>query len=578
MRRAFCYVGILAGFMLLSVACAGVAPAPTQERAGTGQVGGAEVAGIKIPVGIPDHPFPVIRPPDEKEKDPSKYRTGGDFRYLSLDPPHLDISLASSCTVYNVNDMVYSKLVRAKLGPTANPFLIELEPDLAKSWDISADGKTYTFKLHEGAKFQNLPPVNGREVTAEDVLWNYQEYAKAGVQRSYFELVDKMEAVDKHTFRITLKQPFPDFLPGLAEMSYIRPKEIREADGNFRKQAIGSGPFILEEWSPKQGVKYRKNPDYFERDTAGNRMPYLDRAQMFVIPDAAVSRAAYRAGQVDVVGATLIQDAEETLKSNPDTIFESAGSGLTRGNINGVHVRLDKPPFNDLRVRRALSMALDRQGLNDTLYEGRGTMSMGMYWVFWTDQFPNLKDYGPWYQHNPTEAKKLLAEAGFPNGISINLVDWYLRTPADVLVAQWKESGINVKRREVDNPTHVVMLNEKKWDEMTGVIWGIPSYTVDASIYPWWHSKGSKNFDNLSDPELDRLLEAQRAELDPAKRKKLLEQIWQRNLDQVYQIWWPTSRGMYGYPKHIKNLRGHAIVGTTSCYTTGIARHVWIDK
>ncbi|MBI2887560.1 MAG: ABC transporter substrate-binding protein [Chloroflexi bacterium] len=560
------------------VAC-GAAATPSEKQVGAGQAGGAEVEGTVIPPGIPDHPYPAVIPADEKERDPAKYKSGGLMNYTSLDPPHLDIALSSSCTVYNINDMVYNKLVRAKLGPFGDQMRIQLEGDLAKSWEVSADGKTYTFKLHEGVKFQNLPPVNGRELTAEDVVWSFEDYRKGGVQTSYFDLVEKTEAVDKYTFRVILKQPFVDFVASLGEMSYIRPKEIKAEDGNFRKRAIGSGPFILREWTPKQGVRYDKNPDYFEQDTLGRRLPYLDKADMFVIPDSATALAAYRAHQVETVSATTVQEADAIKQSDPDTAFQSNDNRMSRGNIDGVHLRLDKAPFNDVRVRRALSMALDRKGISDTLYEGRGAMAIGMNWTFFLDKFPAFEDYGPWYQHNPKKARELLAEAGYPNGLTINLVDWYLRTPADVLIAQWREAGITVKRREVDNPTHVVLLNEKKFEEMTGVIWGIPQYTVDGGIYPWWHSKGAKNFDNLKDPEMDRLLDAQRVEADPAKRKVLLKQIWDRYLDQVYQIWFTAPRRIAGWRSYVKNHRYHGVIGSLACYTTGNQlRIIWLDK
>src|SRR5205823_1151476 len=127
-------------FMVAALVACSAPSRPAGGPAGTGQVGGSEVAGMKIPQGIPDHPYPLVIPADEKERDASKYKTGGEIRYFSLDPPHLDISLASSCTVYNVGEMVYNKLLRAKLGPEVNPFSIELEGDLAKSWDVSADG------------------------------------------------------------------------------------------------------------------------------------------------------------------------------------------------------------------------------------------------------------------------------------------------------------------------------------------------------------------------------------------------------------------------------------------------------
>ncbi|MCX6023471.1 MAG: ABC transporter substrate-binding protein, partial [Chloroflexi bacterium] len=368
-RRQWAAAGVLS---LLLTGCGGgasggtgsspqVAAQATPEFKQVQEVG----PGFKVPKSIPDITgYPLYIAPDDKEKDVKNYKRGNTFNYVSLDPPHLDIGLATSCTLYSTNDMVYNKLMRAKVGPTSDPFRVEIQGDLAKSWDLSKDGLVYTFKLHEGVKYQNLPPVNGRELTSEDVKWNYEEY-KSGVQGSTFENVASIETPDKYTVKITLKEANVDFLPSLAAMAFIRPKEIKDAEGSFRQKAIGTGPFILDKWTPKQGENYSRNPGYFEKDSAGGALPYLDKANKFVISDVSAHRAAYRSKQVDVVTNSTVGLAKEIKDSDPDTVFMSNGSGLFRGNVNGMLLRMDKPPFNDLRVRRAISMGIDRKTISD---------------------------------------------------------------------------------------------------------------------------------------------------------------------------------------------------------------------
>ena len=554
--RSFRRIGLAGVLGLLLAACGPAAAPEAQEQ----QPGAAEVKVVEGQIRVPDHPFPALIPPDQSEQDPVKNgKRGGHFRTTVLDPPHLDISLTSSSTVYNSNDQVYNKLVRAKVDARSNTFIVEIEGDLAKSWEMSPDAKAVTFKLREGVKFQNLPPMNGRELTADDVLYSFNRYASGGVQRSTFELVDKMEAPDKYTVKITLKAPQVDFVRSLGAMAFIVPKELVESEGgNLRKRAAGTGAYILEEWVPKQHLKYRRNPDYFDKP-----YPFVDQVTTFIIPDTATARAAYRSKQLDTVTVTRVDEARDILKTDPDTVFQSVGIAGTwlRGNVNAIQMRLDKAPFKDVRVRRALSMAIDRKAIADTEFEGGLYLTMGMPWPYVFDHWPTLGEWGPWYQYNPVEAKKLLAEAGFPNGFKFELVSWYLRSRAETLVPSFKEIGVTMTHREVDNPTHVEVLNQKRFEEATGSIWGIPAYEVDSEIYPWWHSKGSKNFDNLNDPDLDKLLEAQRVEPDPDKRKAILKKIWDIQLDQVYQIWVPVARSMYGWRSNIKNLRSHAFLG-----------------
>ncbi|MBI2886904.1 MAG: ABC transporter substrate-binding protein [Chloroflexi bacterium] len=573
-------IAILALWGLLVAACAPAAQQDQVQRQEAFEKKVEQVAGYKVPGGIQDlEGFPLFVTPDEKEKDPTKVKRGSSHRYLSLDPPHLDIGITSSCTVYNVNDMVYSKLVRAKVGPQADPFRIELDGDLAKSWEVSSDGLTYTFKLREGVKWQNVPPLNGRELLAEDVKFAFEDYQNS-IQRATFENVARIEAPDKYTVKITLKDPNVDFVASIAAMAFIHPKEIKDQDGSWRQKAIGTGPFILETWTPKQGVKYRANPDFWEKDSAGGKLPYLDRAEMFVIPDSAAAAAAYRSGQLDVTpGFGKILDGQQLKKSDPDTIFMSNGSGLVRGNVNGFIMRLDRPPFNDLRVRKALSMGIDRMTMVDTLYQGGYAMSMGTSWIYMFDNMPTLKDWGPNYQYNPTEAKKLLAEAGYPSGLKVDLIDWYYRDPAETVIGLLKEVGITVNRREVDNPTQVTIITKGEYGDMTAVAWYIPGYEADSENYPFLHSKGAKNYGHYSNPEMDKLLDAQRKERDPAKRREILRKIWDLQLTDLPYIWTPTGRGINGWRPYVKNFRPHTYMGTLSCYTTGNNnRIIWHDK
>jgi peptide/nickel transport system substrate-binding protein len=565
----------LAGAAALAAACGGSKKEESGgvkaeiEQIGTRAEAGQDV----IKAGVYNGPIP----PSKEEQDPLKHaKRGGAVTYLSLDPPHLDMSRSQSCTVYNVNDMVYNKLVRAKVGPLADPYKIELEGDLAESWQVSPDNKEWIFKIRQGVRFHNVEPVKGRELTVEDVKLNLERYKASPAQKDIFELMDRVEIVDRSTVRVLLKQGFAGFAGSIATFSFIIPKELME--GNLAQQkAVGTGPFVLQEWTPKQGVTYTRNPDYWEKG-----YPFVERATMRVIPDTAAALAAYRAKEVDIGGGTTATKEEITslVRADPDTVVQVLATSRG-GNVNGLQFNLKNKMFQDIRVRRALSMAIDRKGIADTLYDGRGQgfSSPAIPWVFAFDKEPTLADQGPWYQYKPDEARRLLREAGVAGTKNVDFVYWYQRTTAPLIQQMWKDVGFEINLREVDNPTHIQLLNNYKWDDTIGIVWGSPHYEVDGWVYPFYKTGGGLNYNYVADPDLDRLLEAQRLEGDPTKRKAILKQIWDHLHDKVYEVWWPQNYTSYNWRSYVRNYRIHAFMGTTGCYTTGnMLRQIWIDK
>src|SRR4030095_8658031 len=210
--------------------------------------------------------------------------------------PHLTISFLSHSYV----SLTYSQLVRFPNGPEQkSPTDFSILPDLAEKWTVSNDGKVYTFSLRQGAKFHNKPPVNGREVTAEDVKYSLERFmAKSGFN-TRFEPVTAIEVVDKHTVKITLKEPYAPFLNHLANPSFCatlpREAEAQFKDFNQTDAVIGTGPFVLKSY--EKGVKavFERNPTYYMKDK-----PYLDGVVIEITPDAAARIAVLRAGKAEL--------------------------------------------------------------------------------------------------------------------------------------------------------------------------------------------------------------------------------------------------------------------------------------
>jgi ABC-type transport system substrate-binding protein len=261
--------------------------------------------------------------------------------------------------------------------------------------------------------------------------------------------------------------------------------------------------------------------------------------------------------------------------------------GLQGANSDCFTFQLKNPIFQDVRIRRAVNMSWDRLGYAVAAgYVSDGFSKPSISWQDLFDERPTLADQGPWFQFDRAEASKLLQAAGYTSAspLTFEVTSWYLsaalgsRPFETITVPEMnKQPELKITHRTVDNPTSVVMLNERNFESAHGMTFGPPAYSVDQSIYPFYHSKGGLNFGNRNVPELDRLLEAQRAELDKVKQKEIWKQIWDMQLDQVYDVFLPTttlSRGFW----HNYVIGYRPFPNGLSCYGNSQLRSVWLDE
>jgi len=169
--------------------------------------------------------------------------------------------------LFQVATLTYSRLLRYPFADEATGNAdLTLKGDLAESWEGSADFTTWTFKLRQGIKWHNVPPLNGRELVADDIKYCYKAYAQEGVQAFTFQDIDGMETPDKYTIRIHLKTPNTMFPQNVAEaVTVIFPREVLEEDGDLKQRVIGTGPFILKEHERKVKLVLTRNPEYFDK-------------------------------------------------------------------------------------------------------------------------------------------------------------------------------------------------------------------------------------------------------------------------------------------------------------------------
>ena len=497
-------------------------------------------------------------------------------RASAWDPPVMDPRHTQSVGTYQFAGLVYNRLVRHPFPDEANgPSDLTLKGDLAESWQGSADARVWTFKVRKGVKWQNVAPMNGRELTAADIKWCYEAYAKEGVQAFTFQEIEAMETPDKHTLRIHLKTPNTLFAQNLAEpIAVIFPREVLEEDGDLKKRMIGTGPFIMKEHTRKVRVVLQKNPDYFD----GGR-PYVDQYTILSTPDAATRLAAFRTGQSDILWVASPSEVETVRKTNPNIQVHSFHNTLAPF---GLALAQDKPPFNDLRVRRAMSMAIDRQRQVDTVFEGHGILGWGVPWIYVQDTRPTAKDLGPYWQYKPAEARKLMAEAGHAKGFETTLFyyEYFPQMSSQVQLVQQdlkKNLNIDVKIIKQDYTTYYGRYVEGKWD---GMSWGFQSghaIGLDERTYQYMHSKSTKNFFRVNDPLIDELTTKLRQTPGLADQRAITKKIVDREYDQVLRMWMPYDNGFLVFQPHVRNAAAGALRRTDGYGSPTIAR-TWIDK
>jgi len=234
-----------------------------------------------------------------RQQDAGPPKRGGTLETsVGKDPETLEIMHSVNGPLRITSSLVYRRLVQFR---GTDYYDIDVEPDMADSWTVSPDGKVLTFKLHQGIKWHNVAPVNGREFVADDVAWTVDYYKTKNKEYGWlWDWVTKVETPDKYTVVFHSEKPNSEALLNMAvDNNVIMPREVFEQDGNFRSKIIGTGPYIWKNWEPGVKVELERNPDYWEvSEVDGKPLPYLDKIICYIQPDYATRLAAYRSGKI----------------------------------------------------------------------------------------------------------------------------------------------------------------------------------------------------------------------------------------------------------------------------------------
>jgi len=416
----------------------------------------------------------------------------------------LNVLTLSGPAEYPVIDMVYSGLTR--IGPDNKPM-----PDLAQSWAASEDAKTFTFNLRPNVTFHDGTPF-----TAADVVATYEAILDPDIPsaaRAVLTMIESVEAVDDLTVRFNLATPFAD-LPFSTAHANARILSKAVVDGNLGQietTANGTGPFKLETYDSARIVRLVRNENYFQEGK-----PYLDAVEMHLFPDLAAETVNFLSGDVDVMLA--VQQADF------DRIASAPGVNALRvpsGRYINVVMRQDQPPFDDVRVRKALAMAVDRELLVDIVLEGLGRAAHDN---ILSPEFQFVID-SPEIPYDPAAARALLAEAGYPNGIDLTLVASNrpaIRGQVAIAIRQMAApAGFNINVESMPHDTYLANVWMKGNFYMG--YWGMQP-TEDATFRLLLTSDASFQDTAWFNAEFDELVERGRATIDTEERARIYAQ------------------------------------------------------
>ena len=520
---------------------------PTVSRRDLLKLGGAAMAAT------------ALRPGPATAQTPKR---GGVFRIAhQLDPvgwdPHQTLSFATMTML----SFTHSRLMKVKAGPLVTPGTYPVEPDLAESWSQPSD-TTYVFRLKRGVRWHGKPPVNGRELTADDVKYTYERFlaTKGNGNKPVLEMVDRIEALDRYTVKFTLSEPFTPFLDALAATStWIIAREAVEKFGDLKKPeaVIGTGPWMLERHEPNAKVVFVRNPTYFILG-----LPYVDGVEATIDVDPASRFSAWLSGKYDF-GPEYQQvvrrvDLEIARPRKPG--LQTADYVWFTGGYTAV--KLDQEPFKDVRVRRAMGRASNwREFLEASPHAmGRGAANPAVPAAAaeWSIPIAELTREGrELYEQDIPAAKRLLAQAGYPNGFKVPCESTAGYGPdymdrMSIALKNYKAAGIETELRLKEYGAYIASTIYGKFEKMTFGLRGA-WLDPDAYLYRAYMPGQPLNVAGVDDPRLTEKIKLQRRTADPAKRRDIIWDIQRHVAHHAYYLYDASQKVVSAWEPYVRN-------------------------
>ena len=475
---------------------------------------------------------------------------------------------------------------------------------LAESWE-TPDDTTIIFNIRQGVHWHDKAPMNGRELTAKDVEYNWQrllglgKFSEAGasLMAGGFppEDFESVTATDDWTVVFKLNKPNFHALKNLLGqwIAVIYPPEVIEEHGDYKdwRNTVGTGPYELTEVVEESSRTWTKNPDYWGYDPKypDNRLPYTDKVVALLMPEGATRLAALRAGQLDMLGTVgdsqlrSIDEVEGLRQTNPEIVMHQY---KFRSDNVFYLVGLQRPPWNDIRVRQAMQMALDLDTVVDTYYKGYGDATpqgqigndvagIGTPFEEWPD------DVKKTYRYDPEGAEALLDAAGYPRGddgirlkTGMAYFERYDVSYAELAAGYWREIGVDV---EIDvfgvGETGAVTADQDAYR----ISWGEGAFRYALPGPVTWMFYGERaSRDGLQDPEYDALVDAMLAASTLDEQNRLAKEANMYIIENQLRVWGPETPQFQATQPWIIGYNGEMRIGDSE--TQSFLAYLWIDS
>lgn len=490
-------------------------------------------------------------------------------------PDNLNPQFSGSNTTYDYANQVYDRLVAIERGGS------QVIPALAESWETSPDGLAWTFKLRRGVKWQD-----GQDFTAADVAFTFGRLTDPASGSAYASLlppIEKIDTPDPATVVIRLREPSASFL-GWTWLG-IMPRHVWEKEdtrtSEYNRKPVGTGPFKLVSWAKGDSMVFEANPTYFRG------RPRLDRVILKVIPDASVAFAALERGELDafvfrgLVGGVPWPTVERIRRNAAFTVNEFPVSS-----IQSLHFNLDHPIFKNVKVRQALSHAIDRQAIINTLLFGKGQIidnpvappTFALYYN------PSVRRYA----YDPVLASRLLDEAGYPKGANgVRFTTTLFGTPGvrarmnEILRENFRAVGVETTLENYEWGTYFERMRTARDLGKSGLysILSTSKLPDPEDNLGFVYGKnarvpGGRNYSEYVNPRVDELIEQGRRQADPARRAAIYKEIQAILAEDVPMLPLYLARGVDIWKASLKGVA----TGEFGGGTLGSLERAWLER
>jgi len=577
-------VGCLTVVLLVLAACAPAAPSP-------------------VPAPGPK-PAPKPAPPEKEivtpvAKEPQYGGTLTIITWLSvIEPQTWDYYdgnwIVNPYTCYYQENMLVGDLAKGPRGTNQWAFTdVEWIPDefirgdLAEKWEMP-DSKTLIFRLRRGIRFYDKPGVMAsREMTADDVLFSWKRVLASPKFRAtgyafLADIIESLAAPDKYTVIVKFKEFNAKSFTYLGMGIYFRvyPPELVKAGIHDWKNAVGTGPFMLKDYVSGASVVYERNPIYWGKTIINGKeysYPFVDRLILPVITDESTQLAALRTAKCDIEESVSWKYKESLAQTNPQLLRWRVLSP----SLPIIATRADRKPFDDIRVRRALNMAIDKRVILSSQYGGEGQLLSFPYSAAWPETLYTPLEKLPQsarelFEYNPQQAKQLLTEAGLPKGFKAELITTTEAAHIDLcsmVAAYWKDIGVEVELKPLEYATWTSTMYNKAHKHLILVAKGLGSpFGILVMVKPgaFWNPA------NVNDPHINEVIAKAEQTADLTEQYRILKELNTYIIDQAAYVILPVSYTYrYAWP-WVKNYYGEHFVASYA--SSQVHATIWLDR